>query len=318
MRLRLSFFGLIAVFARKTVPQALPAFLIGLLYAFLPQQEVLAAERQVNSQGLLWEVSRDGGPRSYVFGTIHVTDSRVLDLPEEVRTALADAQAGAFELDHRQSDMAAVGLSMLLTDGRKLEDLAGKQLFARVAKAGKRYGLLPEQLQLMKPWGVMLMLNFPPQELSRVTAGKQPLDLWLQSFMLQSGKEIHGLESFEEQISIFDEMQDWEQVGLLEATVEQNDQIDAWFERLISLYLSRDLNAMYELSVELSAKVNPRLVETFERQLLFQRNKRMVSRMIPLLDRQRTFVAVGALHLPGSDGILHLLELQGYKVKAIY
>jgi uncharacterized protein YbaP (TraB family) len=59
-------------------------------------------------------------------------------------------------------------------------------------------------------------------------------------------------------------------------------------------------------------------VETFERQLLFQRNKRMVARMIPLLDRQSTFVAVGALHLPGTSGILHLLELQGYKVKAIY
>jgi uncharacterized protein YbaP (TraB family) len=315
---RLALSRLMPAFSRMKFWHFLPAFLAGLFWTLLPQHGLLAAERQVNSQGLLWEVSRDGGPASYVFGTIHVTDARVLDLPEAVRSALAKAQAGAFELDHRQSDMAAVGLSMILTDGRKLEDLAGKQLFDRVAKAGKRYGLLPEQLQLMKPWGVMLMLNFPPQELSRVTAGKQPLDLWLQSFMLQSGKEIHGLESFEEQISIFDEMQDWEQVGLLEATVEQNAQIDAWFERLISLYLSRDLNAMYELSVELSAKVDPRLVETFERQLLFQRNKRMVARMIPLLDRQSTFVAVGALHLPGTSGILHLLELQGYKVKAIY
>jgi uncharacterized protein YbaP (TraB family) len=296
----------------------LPGLLLGLFGAILPQGDLSAAARQVNSQGLLWEISRAGSPTSYVFGTIHVTDSRVLDLPQEVRSAMASSQSGAFELDHRQSDMSSVALSMLLRDGRTLEDVTGKPLFTRIARAAQRYGLMREQLQLMKPWGVMLMLNFPPQELSRVTAGKQPLDLWLQSEMLRAGKEIHGLETFEEQISIFDGMEDWEQVGLLEATVEQNDQINAWFERLIALYLSRDLNAMYELSVELSAKVDPRLVETFERQLLFQRNKRMVARMIPLLDKTSAFVAVGALHLPGNTGILHLLELQGYEVRAIY
>jgi uncharacterized protein YbaP (TraB family) len=27
---------------------------------------------------------------------------------------------------------------------------------------------------------------------------------------------------------------------------------------------------------------------------------------------------VGALHLPGDQGILHLLELQGYQVRPLY
>jgi hypothetical protein len=40
--------------------------------------------------------------------------------------------------------------------------------------------------------------------------------------------------------------------------------------------------------------------------------------MIPLLQRGRAFVAVGALHMPGDEGILHLLEQRGYRVTRVY
>ena len=41
------------------------------------------------TKGLLWRVSKEGTAPSYVFGTIHVPDPRVLDLPDPVSMALA-------------------------------------------------------------------------------------------------------------------------------------------------------------------------------------------------------------------------------------
>ena len=40
--------------------------------------------------------------------------------------------------------------------------------------------------------------------------------------------------------------------------------------------------------------------------------------MTPLLEAGHAFITVGALHLPGERGILHLLEQRGYRVEAVY
>ena len=44
----------------------------------------------------------------------------------------------------------------------------------------------------------------------------------------------------------------------------------------------------------------------------------MAKRMQQRLKEGQAFIAVGALHLPGKEGILSLLEQQGYQVKALY
>jgi hypothetical protein len=53
-------------------------------------------------------------------------------------------------------------------------------------------------------------------------------------------------------------------------------------------------------------------------QLLGKRNRAMANRIGGFLDGQQTyFVLVGAAHLTGSDGIVALLEAQGYRVRRI-
>jgi hypothetical protein len=52
--------------------------------------------------------------------------------------------------------------------------------------------------------------------------------------------------------------------------------------------------------------------------LLINRNLQMVERMIQQLQGGTTFVAVGALHLPGQKGLLQLLQDRGYTVSVVY
>jgi uncharacterized protein YbaP (TraB family) len=89
---------------------------------------------------------------------------------------------------------------------------------------------------------------------------------------------------------------------------------------MIPLYLKRDLAALQAVGTDLTdtSAEERRGAEAFLDRLVDERNVRMVERMIPRLEEGATFVAVGALHLPGQRGILQLLANRGYKVAAVY
>jgi uncharacterized protein YbaP (TraB family) len=55
----------------------------------------------------------------------------------------------------------------------------------------------------------------------------------------------------------------------------------------------------------------------FEQRVILDRNKVMAERAAPILDSGNVFMAVGALHLPGKDGVIELLRQQGFTVTAV-
>jgi uncharacterized protein YbaP (TraB family) len=96
------------------------------------------------------------------------------------------------------------------------------------------------------------------------------------------------------------------------------DEIPRMFADLKAAYLDRDLARLVKVSDDSMRDNNQRLVEDFNRKLITERNHRMVQRMQPLLKEGQQFIAVGALHLPGEEGLLQLLNDQGYSVTAVY
>ncbi len=54
--------------------------------------------------------------------------------------------------------------------------------------------------------------------------------------------------------------------------------------------------------------------ELFLKYLISDRNHVMADRAVPIIDKGNAFIAVGALHLPGKEGIIELLRAKGYLV----
>jgi len=54
------------------------------------------------------------------------------------------------------------------------------------------------------------------------------------------------------------------------------------------------------------------------KRLLIDRNYIMTERMQDILDEGNAFIAIGAMHLPGEEGVLSLLGKQGYKIHSVY
>ena len=264
-------------------------------------------------RGLLWKIGTDSRP-SYVFGTIHSADSRVVRLPPEVQAAFDQSAHFCMELvlDARASSVLA--RRMVLAQGQSLREVLGGPLFDATVPVMAQRGVPEPALLRLKPWAVVMMLSSPRQKTGQV------LDLSLYEIARQQGKSICGLETVEEQVAVFDTAPVEEQVILLRDSVTRYAEQSALLPRLIERYLARDLAGLVSLSQEsgpTDAAVKG-VVDGFMQRLLAQRNPRLLERMDASIRGGGAFIAVGALHLPGERGLLRLLHQHGYTLEAVY
>lgn len=269
-------------------------------------------------QGLLWKIETPGAAPSFLFGTMHATDPAVLELPPPVADALGAAESVTLEMVATDEVSRRMAEAMVLKDGRTLEGIIGDERFEAALEAAAKYGLPEQLLQVYAPWAAMTVLSIVPEEFKRLSAGALPLDQALQAHAQRRGLAIHGLESVEEQIAIFSNVPEAEQIELLEMTLREHARIADWYYQIKDAYLAGNTGMIYQLMRLQATGADPGLIAAFEERLIDRRNRRMAARLTDRLDEGRTFVAIGALHLPGEDGVLALLERQGRKVTRVY
>src|SRR5712691_2775957 len=265
------------------------------------------------SKGLLWKIEKTDTQPSYVFGTIHLDDARITDLPAPVKKSFALSKNFTMEMIIDEASTQKFVASMLLDDGSDLKELLGEPLFAKTAEVTREYGMPAEVSAKFKPWALMLTLILPK--------GRQGIivDDLLYQQALQQHKPVHQLESVEEQIAVFDGLPMEVQVGLLKQTVAHRDLIPGMVEKSIQAYLKRDLGAMWEINNSITEdEADKSLNEAFLQRVLYDRNTRMAVRMQQRLAEGGAFIAVGALHLYGDKGVLSLLQSRGYQVTRVY
>jgi len=264
------------------------------------------------NRGLLWEVTQAGIPASYLFGTIHSEDPGVVHLAAPVQQAFDDSQNVVLEVLLDMNAMMASSAAMLLMDGRLLKDLVGESLFSRTATAMQVRGMPVMMTEHMQPWAVAITLSMPVPETGRV------LDVVLYEHAMREGKQVYGLETIQEQLDVFATMPLANQVLLLEDAVEHYQQMDTLHAQLLSAWKQRDLARLVAINEDALASGDQQFADDFQQRLIVERNHLMVERMQSYLKQGKAFVAVGALHLPGDEGLLNLLEQRGYTVRVVY
>jgi uncharacterized protein YbaP (TraB family) len=263
-------------------------------------------------QGLLWKIERRGTAPSYLLGTIHIADPRVTALPPPVRQTFDDARSFTMEAAVFSSESILLAAQeMFFNDGRTLESVIGPELYARTRAAVADHLQDREDINHYKPWAVVMLLSMPPP-----TPGL-PLDLSLQRRATLQRKPIHWLETTAEQLAVFNDLSLAEQTELLRETVRAYPKLRESFESMVQAYLARDVGAIMALDTAADSG-DPTLEAKLTRRLLTDRNARMAERMRPQLREGGAFIAIGAAHLPGNDGVLHLLESAGYRVSRVY
>ena len=286
-----------------------------------------AASANKNGKTLLWKIQNEEFPErpaSYLFGTLHVTDQRVLALSPAVMDALSYSARVALEVDETspertQEAIATMRTAVLPASGPKLETLLAKADAARATQMMTRAGLPGELIQRVKPWVAMLVSTTSDCEQQRLKHGKLSLDSQLAQLAENRGVGSFGLESTEMQYSALAELPDADQVSLLKATLAGYDRIDDLTETMVQLYLAHNLGAMWPVQAELARThgANVAALEAYRHNVLEDRNVRMRDRTMMHLANGGVFIAVGAMHLPGDTGMVELFREAGYKLTPI-
>ena len=271
---------------------------------------VPAAAEEPFAVGRLWQVDAPGVPPSYVFGTFHLPDPRVAPLPPSVTTLLPDIEILAVELLPEQ--LAGLDPSFpMLPDGQGLDDLVAPEIYAALAEMAAERGLPATVVQRMRPVFATTLLGLPRDVLLRHLTGRPGVDQILVDLASQRGIRVVPLERIEEQLKAF-AIIDNAGPEMLADFVAQRDALPAVYEGMVESYLSGEILHFTrdQLSLLGGGAVDDRIVAA----LLYNRNRRMVDRMEPILQRGHAMIAVGAMHVPGANGILDLLAQRGYTV----
>jgi len=265
-----------------------------------------------HAEALLWRVEAKGVAPSYLFGTIHSDDPRVATLPEPVAQALGQSRVLYLELDFAAPEIALVPFSQVLPPGESLKDLLSAEVYERVLAAMAERGYPASTVDRLRPWAVVLELAMPPMQTGDV------LDLVLLEYAMALGIESRGLETIGEQLGLFANMPLDDQRALLLLTLEEYAETPEAFEAMILAYAAGDLAELQRQSDAAFAELPADFAARFEAAIITDRNHRMAERAAPAIDRGGAFVAVGALHLPGEEGLITLLRARGYRLTPVY
>lgn len=264
-------------------------------------------------RGLLFRVvPPEGGTASYLFGTIHSEDPRVLALPAPVRMHLDRARAFVLEVVPDAEAMSASVAAMTYDNGRVLSDMVPEDVYRDSIAALAARGLPEVAVRAFKPWAVMTLLSMP------VAKTGQFLDLELYQRALANGTPVLGLETMEEQLAVFEGLGLADQVSLLRETLASLPEMPGMFQSLIDAYKRRDLAALMQLADSYLGSADAELARRFHAALIDTRNARMAQRMLPMIGQGGHFIAVGALHLPGPGGVLDRLAAAGCDIERLY
>ncbi len=270
-----------------------------------------AEENQTEQIGLLWKINKPGAEPSYLFGTIHLNDERVKNLAPPVKSAFDNSRSFTMEMITDTSGLVVLSRMMFLAEGLSLKKITGEKLYRQTVEVLLKRGMTTENLDRIKPWVIIMMLSTPKSKSGLF------LDMDLYAKAVSARKPAYGLETMAEQLAPFDDMPLKDQVALLKDSLQASDQQDAQLEEITQAYLSRNLTKLLTISDSYQTQAGA-AYDRLMTQLINDRNLRMQRRMQKRITEGNAFIAVGALHLPGKDGLINLFQEQGYRVTSVY
>jgi uncharacterized protein YbaP (TraB family) len=281
-------------------------------FVFLLLLAALQLHAQKSSNGLLWRISGNGLDRpSYLYGTMHVQEKRAFEFSDSVLVKLRECQAfaGELDLDSAMTSMlrqlygndSSADLTTLLTPSQY------EQLEKRLRKES---GLSLDHIRHLKPWMLRYFLSEGGGGEGHAPYKSTFLDAYLYRVAKLERKRLIGIERLTEQLAVFDSQPLTEQVEELLDDTEGGSEREDLYEKMLVLYRQGNLDALLALA---RRKMSP---EYYDR-ILTQRNYRMAERIDTFIRVQQTFIAIGAGHLPGKEGVLELLRGRGFTVTPV-
>jgi uncharacterized protein YbaP (TraB family) len=281
------------------------------------------ASRVANSEAVLWRIEKSGVPASFLFGTVHVIDANLQTLSQATLDAIDAAKVVAVEAAETSysslTNAMAQAQPLMVSHDQELQRILSDDELAAVENVLKEAGY-PSQLALgLKPWAATMFLADSPCQRQLQERGLKAIDSIVIERAQANGIRIAGLETTYEQYSSLAAIPPRLQAIWLKASIELHPRVDDISLTMSELYRLRRMDAAWAMTQELAphAGLDDRTLASLRSELVSKRNERMIDRALPLLNDGGAFIAVGAMHHIGPDGLVALLRQRGFTVTPI-
>ena len=275
------------------------------------QEDAPIVEVEGAASPLFYEISGPTGvTHGWMLGTIHALPDGTDWLTPAIRSAIEEADHTLVEVVNlTDAQEIAETFSRLGTspDQGSLSLRVSPQYTSSLDEMIEEAGLERTQFYDTETWAAAIMLS----RVGSVGKPRNGVDRYIISRF--QDRAVFGLELASEQLGIFDSLAEEDQRALLEGT------IDEWLTsrdnpgRLTRAWLEGDEATLLQ-ATNVGIMADPEIRDA----LLVQRNKDWLPTiLIQLADTQKPFIAVGAAHLIGPDGLKTMLEAEGYTVTRI-
>jgi uncharacterized protein YbaP (TraB family) len=283
------------------------------------------ADDLLNGDGLLWKIDKPGLAPSFLFGTVHSTTPAAVALASEAATHIDGAKSVATELGPIDAvKKVEMSLALLKAANSPEDDTFAGEIAESDVPTVDAYlasrGFPKEMAHHLKLWFLVIAASVPACEAEGQRRGMKEVD----EMIAETGAEHHvpvvALETLDEQMQALASTPAPLAATVLAATARAPNLEDDSYATLLSLYLQKRPSAaiaILDALPDMTAKERAAEAE-ITRLLLVGRNETMMRRAAPLLAAGGAFIAVGALHLPGKDGLIARARAAGYQVTKVW
>lgn len=277
------------------------------------------AQKKNSEKSLLWKISGNGLKQpSYLFGTYHLLGDKFLSQVPEVQQPFAEAKGVVVELVLDSSRLMNVMMQYAIMQNNKLSSLLSPADFHAVDSVLREIsGYELKTFDMFKPAQVSMMLmliqaqKVNSSELQKYSG--TALDIHFANVAKKNGTSVTALETMEQQFDmLFNHFTVEEQAKQLVEMVKQNDTAGKFSTEMTTVYFDKDVMRLGELIDSYPAELTGNMDY-----MLKDRNVNWMKVLPDLMKTGSQFIAVGAGHLPGENGLISLLRKQGYKVTAV-
>ena len=261
-----------------------------------------------NSQ-LLYEIkSKNGQHTSYLFGTIHLMPKDKFNIDSTLTAAFNSSNMIAMEVDLNMDLAQKIELAKetILPEGKTLRDICTEAQYQLIyTYAVDSNGMSKKKF---KRYSRLKPFFFSSALLQESIENTKSYELEFGEMAKKESKKTMGLESIQVQMQTINTVSLEDQVRMLIDGMKETQSYDA----MLANYLSESIDALY-VDIVTESEGFPDFVENF----LNKRNTQWIPVITDQIERENTFIAVGAGHLPGPNGVLELLRAKGYRITPI-
>jgi len=281
------------------------------------KKKVVSLTARPASKGFMWK-TQAGENTVYMLGSIHIANTTMYPLRGEIQKAFGQSDYLVVEADISKADteetQQIVMQKIMYTDGTKLQDHISPEAYKQVEKLVASFGMPAGAFDGIKPWNIALMLDvLKMQDASYV--GELGIDQYFLNQANASKLPILELESVESQLDMFNSFSSKVQEEMLTSSIANfyaDDVQSGGIQQLSEMWMAGDDKQLLDFTESTNGN------EEVSKAMLGDRNIAMAGKIKGYLEGKESktyFVIVGAAHFLGDDGIVSLLEKEGFKVE---